>query len=122
MIAGVLVVLSAAGGTRQTAAQQTGPAVHLADYEGQYQYQDNTALFIVAAKGRLSAVLGDGKYPLRASSTDTFVNATGDAIPFSRDASGRVAAFGERGETFRRLSPDVPATVRALFEARPEKD
>src|SRR4051812_11618771 len=89
----ILFVWSAAVATRQSAAPQDAPALNLTSYEGQYDYQGNTTLFIVASEGRLIAILGDGKYPLRASGRDTFVNATGDAIPFARDASGRVVAF-----------------------------
>jgi CubicO group peptidase (beta-lactamase class C family) len=121
LIAAMLVAWSTFVGGRQTAASQGGPLPNLAEFEGHYQYQDNSTLFMVADGARLVAVLGDGKYPLRASGTDTFINGSGEAIPFVRDASGHIVAFKERGVTFARLSSEVPATVRGLFEARPPR-
>lgn len=92
---------------------------NLAELEGHYEYRDGETLFLVAEGERLVAILGDGKYPLRASGIDTFTNGVGDTIPFIRDAAGRITAFKEKGDTFARLSPAVPEAVRALVHPRP---
>lgn len=99
------------------AAAATPPP--LDEFAGHYEYRDGATLFMVADGERLLALLGGGKYPLRATGVDAFVNGAGDPIAFVRDGAGRVAAFREKGETFRRLSPDVPATVRSRLRPRP---
>jgi hypothetical protein len=108
-----LLVASAA----VSASQAPAP---LADFEGLYDYRDGGTLFIVARGDRLFAVIGESKYALRPAGADKFTNGSGDTIPFTRDGAGRIIAFGESGETFRRRSADVPATVRALFDPRPK--
>lgn len=95
------------------------PTPALTDYEGRYEYRDGGSLFIVASGERLIAIIGEGKYVLRAASADTFKNAGGDSIPFLRDASGRVVEFKENGTSFKRLSSSVPAASRLLLEPRP---
>jgi CubicO group peptidase (beta-lactamase class C family) len=97
---------------------QESPAV-LKDFEGVYDYRDGLTLFIVGEAGRLFAIIDEAKYLLRAGGTDTFVNGSGDRIPFTRDRSGRVTALVERGDTFRRRSAIVPPRVRTLLEPRP---
>ena len=91
----------------------------LAEFEGRYEYRHGATLFMVASGERLMAIIGDGKYPLRVSGIDTFVNGSGDTIPFVRDAAGRIVAFKERGDTFARLSSTLPADTRGLLEPRP---
>ena len=91
----------------------------LRELEGHYEYREGATLFLVADGDRLVAILGDGKYPLRATGVDTFVNGVGDAIPFLRDGAGRIVAFKEKGDTFKRLSPDVPGAVRSFLRPRP---
>jgi CubicO group peptidase (beta-lactamase class C family) len=90
----------------------------LAQFEGLYQYRDGLNLGMVGANGRLIAIIGDAKYPLRHIATDTFANGGGDRIPFVRDAAGRVVAFQENGDTFKRLSPSVSTELRQLLVAR----
>ncbi len=118
MFAVLLVVWSATHTTTQTPAPQSAPT-SLAHFEGHYEYRDDATLFIVADGDRLFAMIGESKYALIASGTDTFTNGVGDQIPFLRDASGRIVAFKEKGETFARISSDVPTTTRLLLEARP---
>ena len=91
----------------------------LGELEGHYEYREGATLFMVADGDRLVAILGDGKYPLRATGVDTFMNGVGDTIPFIRDGAGRIVAFKEKGDTFKRLSPDVPDTVRSRLRPRP---
>ena len=91
----------------------------LKDYEGVYDYRDGITLVIVGDGGRLFAVIGEAKYLLRAAGIDTFANGSGDRVPFTRDASGRVTGFVERGDSFRRRSAIVPDETRRLLEPRP---
>ena len=91
----------------------------LGELEGHYEYREGATLFMVADGDRLVAILGDGKYPLRATGVDTFMNGGGETIPFIRDGAGRIVAFKEKGDTFKRLSPNVPDTVRSRLRPRP---
>jgi CubicO group peptidase (beta-lactamase class C family) len=91
----------------------------LAELEGHYEYREGATIFMVADGDGLVAILDDGKYPLRATGADTFMNRVGDAILFIRDGAGRIVAFKEKGDTFKRLSPDVPDAVRSRLRPRP---
>ena len=114
----VCLSLAASGGHAQAPAPT--PTQNLRDFEGIYDYRDDLTLFMVAREERLFAVTDESKYPLRAAGTDTFTNGSGDAIPFVRDASGRVIAFKERGDSFARRSQYVPPEVRSLAIPRPK--
>jgi len=105
----------------QVAGSQA-PTQNLTEYEGRYEYRDGGSLFIVAGGERLIAIIGEAKYPLRPASTDTFRNPGGDLIPFLRDSNGRVLAFKENGDSFKRLSSSVPTDTRLLLEPRPKID
>src|SRR5918994_3998056 len=76
------------------------PQRDLAEFEGHYEYRDGETLFMVAHGERLVAILGESPYVLRAAGSDAFTNPSGGAIPFLRDAYGRIMAFKEDGETF----------------------
>ncbi len=91
----------------------------LSEFEGLYDYWNDGTLFIVASGEQLVAIIGEVKYPLRMAGTDEFTNPGGDTIPFVRDSVGRIVAFKEGRETFRRRSPIVSATARMLLEPRP---
>ena len=95
------------------------PQQDLAEFEGHYEYRDGETLFIVAHGERLVAILGDSPYVLRAAGPDAFTNPSGGAIPFLRDAGGRITAFKEDGDTFARLSAKVTVDIRRLLEPRP---
>ena len=117
--AAILVVFFAAPYAAQSSRPGAAAKPELAEFEGRYDYRDGHTLFVVADRGRLVAVINEGKYPLQATGPDTFANGSGDRIPFLRDPSGRITAFKEANDTFKRLSPDVPAALRELFVARP---
>jgi CubicO group peptidase (beta-lactamase class C family) len=125
---GFIVGIASGGFATPASAQPTSPPPaqvasapqrDLTEFEGHYEYRDGETLFIVVHAGRLVAVLGGTPYLLRAAGTDAFTNPSGDAIPFRRDASGRITAFSEAGDTFARLSSTVAADARRLLEARP---
>lgn len=82
LLAAVLPVAAA-----QAATPPTG------ELEGRYE---GATLFMVVDGDRLVAVLGEGKYPLRATGVDTFMNGVGDTIPFIRDGAGRIVAVARR--------------------------
>jgi len=71
-------------------AQQPAKADSLANsrelsaFEGVYQYRDGLDLSMVNGGGRLVAIIGEAKYPLRRIAPDTFANGAGDRIPFGR--------------------------------------
>lgn len=91
----------------------------LSAFEGRYQYRDGIDLSMVNGGGRLVAIIGEAKYPLRRVAQDTFANGAGDRIPFLRDAAGRITAFQESGSTYRRLADSVAPALRALLVPRP---
>jgi CubicO group peptidase (beta-lactamase class C family) len=103
----------------QTAPFLHAPSRNLAEFEGHYQYRDGLTLFMVVRDEGLVAIIGESPYVLRAAGTDTFTNPSGNPIPFVRDANGRIVAFKEAGDTFARLSSNVPAATRRLLEPRP---
>jgi CubicO group peptidase (beta-lactamase class C family) len=117
-LVGIALGLTLLAGEALVAQSTPSTNVDLRQYEGHYTYRDDLTLYLVAHRDRLVAVLGDGKYPLRRVAPDTFENGVGDRIPILRDADGRVVAFQERGDTFRRLVATVPAEVRNFFEPR----
>ena len=106
----------------QTPAVPRAPAPprNLSEFEGLYEYRDGGTLSMVASRQRLVAIIGEAKYPLRAAGIDMFTNPGGDSIPFLRDADGRIVAFKEGGDTFRRRSSSVSVATRLLLEPRPK--
>jgi CubicO group peptidase (beta-lactamase class C family) len=118
----LLLTYASSQAEAQIPAATSAPASprNLSEFEGLYDYRDGGALFMVASGDRLVAIIGEAKYPLRAAGSDAFTNPGGDPIPFLRDAYGRVVAFKERGDTFRRRSPRVSAATRSLLEPRPK--
>jgi hypothetical protein len=72
----------------QTPAAPSAPVPprNLSEFEGLYEYRDGGTLSMVASGERIVAIIGEGKYPLRAAGVDIFTNPGGDPIPFLRDA------------------------------------
>src|SRR5215470_806842 len=56
----------------QTPAAPGAPAPprNLSEFEGLYEYRDGGTLSMVASGERLVAIIGEGKYPLRAAGVD----------------------------------------------------
>ncbi len=118
LTASLLIVPPVAQGRGQTPNPLARQA-NLSEYEGRYRYRDGGSLIMVADAGRLVALIGDAKYPLRAVAPDTFANPSGDRIPFRRDTAHRIVGFEEHGEAFARLSAAVAPETRQLFVPRP---
>jgi len=90
-------------------------------YQGAYEYQDNSTIDLIAAKG-LFAVLDDAKYRLNWSGGDTFTNGSGQPVTFRRDANGDVIGFDEKGHFYRRLSAEPASASLALASPRAKGD
>lgn len=102
-----------------SATAQIPVASALNDYQGQYEYEGQSKLDILAGKD-LFAILDEAKYRLPASGTDTFLNGAGEKIVFKRDGDGIVTGFEEHGHFYRRLS--VKASSVALDLAFPRRN
>jgi CubicO group peptidase (beta-lactamase class C family) len=99
--------------------QSVAPRQDLSAFEGLYHYRNGGTLVMVADGAHLVAIINEAKYYLRPIAVDTFVNPTGNSIPFLRNATGRVRAFKEHGDTFARISATVDAHTRQLLTPRP---
>jgi len=122
LLLSVLLLVAAIGGvaaSRQAPGGSSRSARNLSEFEGVYDYRDGLKVEMVVSGGRLIAVIGEAKYPLREAGADAFTNPGGDPIPFVRDAAGKVVAFKEHGDTFRRRREPVERATRMLLEARP---
>src|SRR3569832_1293913 len=122
VVAGVLITFVAIQpvAAQASAGGQSGARRQdLSVFEGLYHYRNGGTLVMVADGARLVAVITEAEYYLRPVAVDTFVNPTGDSIPFLRDAAGRVSAYKKHGDTFARTSAAVDAHTRQLLEPRP---
>lgn len=119
LVSGAATPAGARQPSRPPALVAAAPQGDLIEFEGHYEYRDGATLFILVHAGQLVAVLDGTPYLLRPTGADTFTNPSGGAIPFFRDANGRITAFREEADTFARLSSTVSAEARRLLEARP---
>jgi CubicO group peptidase (beta-lactamase class C family) len=99
-------------------AQKTS-APRLADYAGTYTDAPGHTLEIVNGE-ELFAVVDEAKYPLHPSGVDQFITITGQAVPFVRDASGRVIGYDENGRLHPRVSTTITPEAAALARPRPK--
>lgn len=88
-------------------AQQGGLSGNslLKEYEGLYEYLDNSTLkLIVSPRDQvLYAVIKESKYPLKASTKDVFLNASGDSVFFIRDNTFTIRGYRVNDREFRYL-------------------
>ncbi|GAB3572613.1 serine hydrolase domain-containing protein [Hymenobacter daeguensis] len=103
----LLGVLISSAGFAQSCTALTLP--QLQAYEGPYEYPNPTTLRVAASPRDLTlyALIGDGRYPLRALGPDLFANASNDTVSFQRDASGKVASYTVHRQLFHLLKRDV---------------
>jgi CubicO group peptidase (beta-lactamase class C family) len=80
----------------------------LFDYEGKYEYVDNTTLELQASTldTTLYAVIDKAKYPLKFIALDTFANITHIPVIFERDKSNQVIAYNIDGQKFKLIASD----------------
>ncbi|MFK7883175.1 MAG: serine hydrolase domain-containing protein [Phycisphaerales bacterium] len=69
----------------------------LSDYEGLYEYQNESSLIIASGPKNelLYAVINGARYPLRPSAKDVFLNANDQSVLFVRDDAGAVIGYRE---------------------------
>jgi CubicO group peptidase (beta-lactamase class C family) len=99
-----------------TLIAQTPP---LSNYTGTYTDRPGHTIEIVVGD-QLFAVQDGAKYKLRASKTDEFTTATGEKIPFLRDASGKVTGYEEGGQFHPRVSLSITPESAALAHPWPQ--
>ena len=75
----------------------TTKALPLAEYEGQYEYVNDSTLIIVAGPERqkLYAVINEARYPLRPFKKDIFLNNGDVEVEFVRDTSQKIIGYQE---------------------------
>ncbi len=77
----------------------------LIEYQGLYQYKNNTTLKIAASPVDtiLFAIINESKYPLRPSDKDLFLNSGNEKIQFIRNKKKSIVAYIDGLDTFKLL-------------------
>ncbi|WP_243456821.1 DUF4870 domain-containing protein [Polaribacter batillariae] len=98
----------------------------LTEYEGLYEYKEQTTLNIVASglDTTLYAILDDAKYPLKHIKKDSFLNIRKIPVVFKRDKNKSVIGYESESEYFKLLSTKIKKPEmfprKELFK-KPEK-
>ncbi len=81
----------------------------LLEYEGNYEYVDNTTLDIIASEldTTLYAIVDEAKYPLKYIAIDSFENSTGSPVIFERNQSNQILAYKADGQKFGLITKDI---------------
>jgi CubicO group peptidase (beta-lactamase class C family) len=81
----------------------------LFDYEGKYEYVDNTTLELKASAmdTTLYAIIDNAKYPLKFITLDSFTDMQGSSVIFDRDNSKKVISYKTDGQEFKLLTKDI---------------
>ncbi|MFT6330582.1 MAG: CubicO group peptidase (beta-lactamase class C family) [Bermanella sp.] len=81
----------------------------LLEYEGNYEYVDQTTLDIVASEldTTLYAIVDNAKYPLKHIALDSFTNIQGVPVVFERDKSNRVKGYTTDGLKFKLITSEI---------------
>ncbi len=81
----------------------------LLDYEGKYEYINNTTLELKASEldTTLYAVINQAKYPLKYIALDNFQDMQGSSIVFNRNGSNKVINYVTDEQTFKLISARV---------------
>jgi len=80
----------------------------LLDYEGTYEYVNQSILNIVASEPdtTLYAVIDKAKYPLNHIALDSFTNIQDIPVVFKRDKSNKVISYRTSGQSFALITTD----------------
>lgn len=80
----------------------------LLDYEGTYEYVNQSTLDIVASEPdtTLYAVIDKAKYPLNHIALDSFTNIQDIPVVFKRDKSNKVISYRTSGQSFALITTD----------------
>lgn len=81
----------------------------LKEYEGIYEYQNNSTLQIAASPRDtlLYAIINESKYPLKPSEKDVFLNSSEEKVSFLRDKAAIINGYASEGKTFKLISKKV---------------
>ncbi|MDT0687742.1 serine hydrolase domain-containing protein [Autumnicola psychrophila] len=81
----------------------------LLDYEGAYEYVNESTLDIVASEldTTLYAVIDKAKYPLNHIALDSFTNIQDIPVVFKRDKSNKVIGYETGGQSFELITTDI---------------
>lgn len=92
-------------------AQQKSKVTYeqLKEYEGLYEYRNNTTLQIAASPKDtiLYALINESKYALKPSERDVFLNMAKEKVAFLRDQSSAITAYTSDGKTFKLINKKV---------------
>lgn len=92
-----------------SSAEKQSEYKKLLDYEGKYEYVDNTTLELKASDfdTTLYAVIDKAKYPLKHIALDSFANIADIPVVFERDESNRVKGYRTDGLEFKLITSDI---------------
>ena len=97
--------------TLETFAQLTYKPTYLQlkEYEGVYEFKNNTTLQIAASPKDtiLFAIIHKSNYPLRPFSKDIFLNLSKEKIQFYRNSNNTITGYITDNDTFKLLSRNV---------------
>lgn len=81
----------------------------LKEYEGVYQYLNNTTLKIAASPidTGLKCIINESRYPFSTVTKDIFLTSTKDTVIFFRDRNNKIAGCKQGKDTFKLLSKKV---------------
>lgn len=81
----------------------------LKEYEGIYEYQNNTTLQIAASPKDtiLYAIINESKYALKPSEKDIFLNMSKEKVTFLRNSASAITGYTSQEKTFNLISKKV---------------
>lgn len=103
----LLFLFSVFGGNSQQKFKITYE--QLKEYEGIYEYQNNTTLQIAASPKDtiLYAIINESKYPLKPSEKDIFLNMSKEKVTFLRNKTSIITGYSADEKTFNLINKKV---------------
>ena len=89
----------------------------LVEFQGLYQYQNQTTLKIAASPrdSLLYAIIAQSRYPLHPIGGDLFCNQSKDTIRFQRNSTGKVIAYWVKDQQFQQLSDTLHFPIQMWY-------
>lgn len=96
----------------------------LKEYEGIYEYQNNTTLQIAASPKDtiLYAIINESKYALKPSEKDIFLNMSKEKVTFLRNNTASITGYTSEGKTFNLLNKKVSFPKEMWYPRLNSKD
>ncbi len=119
----ILLINSTLKGFAQLPVAKYTVSYHqLKQYEGLYDYANNTKMNIAASPRDtlLVAIIDGGRYKLRPLSKDVFLNGGNQKVTFFRDQNGKIISVGDQSGIFKILNAKVNYP-KEMWAARPIK-